>query len=1443
MVTMDKDNRGEVGKVVELVTAVTFNEGYRIEGIQRDSATASVIDADPTKNVFAVYYTVPLEIKAGSGSKQYDGIPLTVKTFTAEGLVNGDTLAALTIDIQTSVTNVTPASGIDNVIDSYTAPAYYRVETKAGNLKITKAPLTIKVIPQVDYIYNQRAQGEDGTAAYADAEILEKKVEVTGLKGGDMLASITLKGTRTDAGTTMDGIDASDPVITTNRTRGEATGNYDITIIPGDLAVKPAELTVMITGNNDAKDYIGEEQKVTGYEISIPEGAKLTKDEITGPEQAEAIASGKDANGGSNADKTYPMGLTEDDFGTTNTNYIVTFKVTDGWLQINPINATVDITGNYSIDTYDSEKHSVEGYEVKKVSDLYDEAYIAFNGTAYAERTEQGQTDMGLDETMFSNTNANFATVTFNVTDGFEKIEPIDEVTVIIKGAQSSDPYDGEEHTVTGYEVVKISNKLYTAADFSFSGEQTAKRTEHGTTSMGLTPEMFTNNNPNFSKVTFIVEDGYQEITRINATVAIVGNNDVKPYDGEEHTVTGYEVTSIQVDGKDTELYTTNDFSFSGEAKASRTIAGTTDMGLAEDQFTNLNENFRTVTFVITDGYQQIDPIDATVTITEHSGEADYDGEEHTVTGYDVTSIRVNGEDTMLYTANDFTFNGTAIVSGTDADSYDMELKPEDFANNNRNFRNVTFVIADGKLVINPINVTVTVAENSGKAVYDGEEHTVTGYEVTSIQIDGEDTELYTADDFTFSGSANVAGTNAGTYDMELKPEDFTNNNDNFANVTFVITDGVLEITPRPVTVKADDKTKVYDNDEATDPELTATVTGAVEGETINYTLGREEGENAGEYPITVTAGENPNYTVTVEDGVFSIAKVGEVHVKINGHGGAFTYNAANRTVTGYDVEIDNPLFTEADFLFVGDATVTARNAGTYSMGLDASDFMKINDNFDTVIFEVTNEPVVIAPKAATITVVDKTKVYGDKDPMLTAAVEGLEGTDAAVLMMTREAGEDVGTYAINATVAADRNYIFTIVPGTLNITPKAITVTAEDKAKVFGENDPELTAMITGLADGDSADLITYTISREDGENADAYAINVTGEANQGNYTVTFEPAEMTIAPEGTVIVRIAANNGTFQYDGTERDLSGYSVEINNELYSEEAFTFTGSSELKAKNAGTYRTAMTAGDFTNTDPNFENVVFEVTNGELVITKRLVTLASGDAEKAYDGTTLRNNAITVGGDGFAENEGLIFNVTGQITNPGTAENTFDWIPAGGTLAANYEFTKTTGTLTVLPGTTHTLHITYADEGGDVIGTFEKAYAPGERYSIVTEHMTGYEVDTEIVAGVMGDADINVTVTYSLLTYTLTITFPAFGENRDVHEPIVLYLHKDDTYRVAVPPVEGYKALVKEVAGTMPPRDREIAVTMLGEDVTVEIPEDPTPLGVSNAVLGSGEVIE
>src|SRR5439155_7293360 len=73
-----------------------------------------------------------------------------------------------------------------------------------------------------------------------------------------------------------------------------------------------------------------------------------------------------------------------------------------------------------------------------------------------------------------------------------------------------------------------------------------------------------------------------------------------------------------------------------------------------------------------------------------------------------------------------------------------------------------------------------------------------------------------------------------------------------------------------PATVKADDKNKFYGD---LNPALTATVTGTVNGDALNYTLATTavQFSNVGNYPITVTPGLNPNYDVTPTDGTLTV--------------------------------------------------------------------------------------------------------------------------------------------------------------------------------------------------------------------------------------------------------------------------------------------------------------------------------------------------------------------------------------------------------------------------------------------------------------------------------------------------------------------------------------------------------------------------------------------
>ena len=90
----------------------------------------------------------------------------------------------------------------------------------------------------------------------------------------------------------------------------------------------------------------------------------------------------------------------------------------------------------------------------------------------------------------------------------------------------------------------------------------------------------------------------------------------------------------------------------------------------------------------------------------------------------------------------------------------------------------------------------------------------------------------------------------------------------------------------------------------------------------------------------------------------------------------------------------------------------------------------------------------------------------------------------------------------------------------------------------------------------------------------------------------------------------------------------------------------------------------------------------------VTIAPRPVTLVSDGAEKVYDGTPLRCDAVRVkdGSPGFVDGEGFAATCSGALTDVGAMENLFDYALTGGALAGNYTITKEYGWLRVTPAT-------------------------------------------------------------------------------------------------------------------------------------------------------------
>ncbi len=174
------------------------------------------------------------------------------------------------------------------------------------------------------------------------------------------------------------------------------------------------------------------------------------------------------------------------------------------------------------------------------------------------------------------------------------------------------------------------------------------------------------------------------------------------------------------------------------------------------------------------------------------------------------------------------------------------------------------------------------------------------------------------------------------------------------------MTDGSLTIEKRNVTMTSATDSKVYDKTALTNDTVTVTGDGFVEGEGAAYDVtGTITDVGSVDNEFTYTLNENTkasNYKIDTVFGTLSVTPVTDkVTVTVTGNTGGEKYNGNEQSVTGYDVSIDNALYTVSDFSFSGNDTVKGTDAGTYNMGLAAEQFANTNDNFATVEFVVTD--------------------------------------------------------------------------------------------------------------------------------------------------------------------------------------------------------------------------------------------------------------------------------------------------------------------------------------------------------------------------------------------------------------------------------------------------------------------------------------------------------
>ena len=155
---------------------------------------------------------------------------------------------------------------------------------------------------------------------------------------------------------------------------------------------------------------------------------------------------------------------------------------------------------------------------------------------------------------------------------------------------------------------------------------------------------------------------------------------------------------------------------------------------------------------------------------------------------------------------------------------------------------NYTVTKTDGTLTVNPAAATVTA---NAKSKFYGDANPALDAAVTGA-VNGDVLNYSLA---TAAAAVSRRRQLPDHRDPGLQPE---------LHVT--PTDSTLTVSKAAATVTANAKSKFYGD---ANPALDAAVTGAVNGDALNYSLATTATQTVGvgSYPITVTLGTNPNYT------------------------------------------------------------------------------------------------------------------------------------------------------------------------------------------------------------------------------------------------------------------------------------------------------------------------------------------------------------------------------------------------------------------------------------------------------------------------------------------------------------------------------------------------------------------------------------------------------
>ena len=232
------------------------------------------------------------------------------------------------------------------------------------------------------------------------------------------------------------------------------------------------------------------------------------------------------------------------------------------------------------------------------------------------------------------------------------------------------------------------------------------------------------------------------------------------------------------------------------------------------------------------------------------------------------------------------------------------------------------------------------------------------------------------------------------------------------------------------------------------------------------------QASNAGEYPIEIVNGISDNYNFNYNNGILTINKA---NLQVSVQNAERNYGTVNPvfeiTYSGFELS-DNPASLTLLPVAISVATEYS-NTGIYTIEISGGEAQNYNFNY-------SNANLTVNPINLYVSVQNTERIYGQPNSDFTITYNGFvlqDNPNSLISLPTVNCNanqfSDAGIYPIEVSEGESQNYIFNYSNGNLTVNKANLFVSAENKTKNYGIENPEFTISFSGFVlDDDISDL-----------------------------------------------------------------------------------------------------------------------------------------------------------------------------------------------------------------------------------------------------------------------------------------------------------------------------------------------------------------------------------